>query len=128
MVTKTEYIPAGSIVKLTLKEGEREVSRVTYILVHNKKGPHVLIEDVWTDPSERGKGYASLLIKEAIRKACNDGAYKITLTCSPSLVSFYEKYGFRARSVCTGSTSVSMRADCADICTERICDTLCKNN
>lgn len=53
-----------------------------------------LIEDVATDESTRGKGYASLIIKELIDKSKLIDCYKVILNCNDELVTFYEKNGF----------------------------------
>lgn len=53
-----------------------------------------LIEDVATDESTRGKGYASLLIKELIEISKLFDCYKVILNCDDSLLPFYEKNGF----------------------------------
>ena len=53
-----------------------------------------LIEDVATDELTRGKGYASLIIKELIDKAKLIDCYKVILNCNDELVTFYEKSGF----------------------------------
>ncbi len=53
-----------------------------------------LIEDVATDESTRGKGYASLIIKELIDKSKLFDCYKVILNCDDKLVTFYEKNDF----------------------------------
>ena len=53
-----------------------------------------LIEDVAVDESIRGKGYASLIIKELVNKSKELNCYKVILNCNDELVTFYEKNGF----------------------------------
>lgn len=52
------------------------------------------IEDVVVLPQYQGTGIGTIMMNE-IKKICNDNkVYKITLNCSTSLESFYNKHGF----------------------------------
>ncbi len=87
---------------------------------------HGLIEDVYTRPEFEGRGYASEIIKKMIIMSgpSHLDFYKITLTCHPRLIPFYERFGFRVRVKrkwlfnllvnVIGITSISMRLDLRD--------------
>ena len=53
------------------------------------------IEDVAVHPNHRGQGIGKELIKHAIDVARTKNCYKIVLTCSDNLVTFYSELGFQ---------------------------------
>lgn len=55
------------------------------------------IEDVVVRKGFEGKGIGSVLVKTAIKKAKNEGCYKIILDCAKKNTPFYKKLGFRVR-------------------------------
>lgn len=55
----------------------------------------VRLDDVGTDPSFQGRGYATELIKYALYEAKSLGAKKCYLGASPQGLSVYEKIGFK---------------------------------
>lgn len=61
---------------------------------HNENGDWQMIFGVNTIPSERGKGYARMLLREAIKEAKADGRKGLVLTCKDRLIGFYETVGF----------------------------------
>lgn len=72
----------------------------TYLLIKNKEIVSFLtlkkykefyeLKTLYTYPKNRGKNYASKLIKNAIRKN-----KKLALQCSEHLENFYKKFGFK---------------------------------
>lgn len=63
-------------------------------LLHDGR-PAGHIEDVATHPEHRRRGVASALLRHIINFARSRGCYKLILDCDPSLVPFYEQFGFR---------------------------------
>jgi len=80
-----------------LEVNNKVVATATLVIIpkfiHNGKCMG-LIEDVAVDESIRGKGYASLIIKELVNKSKELNCYKVILNCNDELVTFYEKNGF----------------------------------
>jgi ribosomal protein S18 acetylase RimI-like enzyme len=63
-------------------------------------GKRAWIEDVVVEPAARGRGVATALIEEAIRRAAGRGCRTVDLTSRPSRVEanrLYEKLGFERR-------------------------------
>ena len=85
-----EIIPGFSSPILTLSWDHETVARLTLALSCNGTGPHGHLEDVWVSPSHRGHGFGLMLVRRTVTWARSHGLYKITLTCKPDLVSFYE--------------------------------------
>ena len=54
---------------------------------------------VETDPQFRKRGYASILMKEAIKDCVNDSRKGIILNCKDQYIPFYEKLGFKNRGI-----------------------------
>lgn len=61
---------------------------------HTPQGKWQMIFGVNTLPAYRGRGYASLLLKEAIREAREDGREGVILTCKEEKIPFYARLGF----------------------------------
>ena len=95
----------------TLKDDRDTLSMATVAIVGNKKGLHAKLEDVFTPEEFRGKGYATRLLEGIFEEVRNMGCYKMTFTCRPDLIKFYERFGAFCRSNPDGSESVSMRID-----------------
>jgi len=53
------------------------------------------IEDVAVDPQRHGQGIGKALVQHLIDHCRNLGCYKILLQCTPELIPFYEREGFR---------------------------------
>tara|TARA_R100000234_G_scaffold80494_1_gene50499 strand:- start:394 stop:714 length:321 start_codon:yes stop_codon:yes gene_type:complete len=64
------------------------------VTLQNPKGSYGIIENVFVKEEFRNQGIASSLIKEAIQTAKEKNLYKITLTCTDEMISFYSKFGF----------------------------------
>ena len=85
----------------------RPVSTCSLTLIpnlnHNLK-PYGLVENVITDPGHRKKGFATAVIRFALKEAWSAGCYKVMLLTgskSEDTLRFYEKAGFR-RGIKTG--------------------------
>ena len=81
---------------LVIKDGDEILSLVELIIIHDifGKRPCAYIHKVYTIDREQGKGYASRLVKEAIRYAKNQGCYKVFLICKEDLIPFYNRLRF----------------------------------
>jgi len=90
--------------------GDR-LSMATVVVIGNRKGLYALLADVFTPEKFRGKGYATRLLEGIVEEVQKMGCYKMTFTCRPELIKFYEKFGAFCRSNPDGSESVSMRID-----------------
>lgn len=62
--------------------------------MHKPDGKWQMIFGVDTVPSERRKGYAGMLIKQAIADAKAQGREGLVLTCKEKLLAYYAKFGF----------------------------------
>jgi ribosomal protein S18 acetylase RimI-like enzyme len=61
---------------------------------HNAEGEWQMVFGVNTLPEYRGRGYASMLLKELIREAREQGRRGVILTCKEEKMAFYERLGF----------------------------------
>lgn len=62
--------------------------------MHDYNGQWQMIFSVVTDPNFRGKGYASILMKQVIEDSKKHGRKGIVLTCKDHLLKFYGSFGF----------------------------------
>ena len=62
--------------------------------MHNENGKWQMIFGVNTIPEYRKRGYAGILIKQAIEDAKKQGRCGLVLTCKDKLVDYYAKFGF----------------------------------
>lgn len=71
------------------------------IVIENKiRGEYAgHIEDIVVDHSVRGKNIGVKLVNELIKIGEQQNCYRITLTCSESLIKFYEKTGFKVNNI-----------------------------
>lgn len=80
----------------------RIVSSVTLIVIKNLTRfmrPYALIENVITHSSERGKGYATMLMNRACEIAASANCYKVMLLTgskSEKTLNFYRNCGFNS--------------------------------
>lgn len=58
------------------------------------RGPHLFVDDLVTDQSERGKGYGALMIDWLRKVAREAGLATVWLDSRDTAVGFYERYGF----------------------------------
>ena len=62
---------------------------------HQEHGAWQMIFGVNTHPDFRHRGYASLVMNQAIRESRESGRKGLVLTCKESLIPFYARLGFR---------------------------------
>ena len=67
--------------------------------LHEENGDWQMIFGVCTLPEYRGRGYASLLMDRVISDSRRRGRKGIVLTCLESMISFYDRLGFREEGV-----------------------------
>jgi len=79
--TKIENHPT-TFHRLTIDEGGKEVARVSLFVISNglHPKPYGLMEDLWVDEENRGKGHGSQLIADLIALARRLGMYKLIAT------------------------------------------------
>jgi len=53
------------------------------------------IEDIAVDPDRHGEGIGNALVQHLIQHCQELGCYKIMLQCTPELLPYYEREGFR---------------------------------
>ncbi len=87
-------------VRISAVEGGRELGHCYIYLIRNDlhEEPYALLEDVYVNESERGKGVGTLLVRRAVELARELGCYKIIATSRfgrEELHRWYEKLGFR---------------------------------
>ena len=62
--------------------------------LHDPRGKWQSIFGLAVRPEERGKGYASALMRFFIEKARQEGREGVILTCKEHLIDFYSRFGF----------------------------------
>ncbi len=86
---------------------KKAVASCTLTLIPNlnhKLEPYGLVENVVTDPAYRKKGYATAVLRHALKEAWAAGCYKVMLLTGSKkeeTLRFYETAGFR-RGIKTG--------------------------
>lgn len=60
----------------------------------DESGDWLMIFGVATDPAFRKRGYAGLLIDQAIERTRSDGRAGLVLTCKPEKIAYYARFGF----------------------------------
>lgn len=87
-------------IKLFIEENGQEVGRAYLYLIYNDLHPGVpygLLEDVFVNESERGKGTGTKLVQAVIEEAKARGCYKLVATSRnerESVHELYKKLGF----------------------------------
>ena len=86
-------------VKLEAREDERVQGRAYLYLIHNDlhAAPYGLLEDVFVEAEERGKGIGTALIKAAVEEAKARGCHKLICTSRHNNLGvhgLYKKLGF----------------------------------
>lgn len=86
-------------IKFSMQEDGKEVGRASLFLIinglHDK--PYGLMEDVFVDESQRGKGLGTALIKKVIEEAGKQGCTKLIAQSryeKTSVHALYERLGF----------------------------------
>lgn len=62
--------------------------------MHDENGAWQMIFGVLTHPDHRGKGFATELLKRAIKDSRLQNRKGVILTCKPALIPFYARVGF----------------------------------
>ena len=62
--------------------------------LHNEEGAWQMIFGVNTIPSERKKGYAGQLLRQAIKDTAAQGRKGLVLTCKKEKIPYYASFGF----------------------------------
>lgn len=62
-------------------------------------GKVFMVFSVVTAPDQRGKGYASAVVRRALDDCQKRGITQIVLTCKEKLIPFYQRFGFVYESV-----------------------------
>jgi GNAT superfamily N-acetyltransferase len=91
-------------VKLVFEEKGMELGRAFLYILKNDlhKRPFALLEDVFVQQDQRGRGLGSKLIVAAIAEAKKHKCYKIIATSRNSkkeLHGYYKKFGFKLHGV-----------------------------
>ena len=87
-------------IKITAQENGREVGRAHLYLIYNDLhpgAPYGLLEDVFVDESQRGRGTGTKLVQAVIEEAKARGCYKLVATSRherDKVHELYEKLGF----------------------------------
>jgi len=97
----TKAVEAQGI-KFSLVEGQQEIARAYLYIMHNELHPEPfgLLEDVFVDESQRGKGLGTTLVKRIITVAKERGCYKLIATSRksrPRVHQLYSRLGFQER-------------------------------
>ena len=98
---KAQTIEAKGI-KFSLLEDGREIARAYLYLMYSDlhAEPFGLLEDVYVEVSQRGKGLGTKLVKQVIAEANERGCYKLIATSRksrPKVHQPYQRLGFQER-------------------------------
>ena len=80
----------------------RVVGAATLLIEHkfiNQAGRAGHIEDVAVAVGQQGRGIGGALIRYLLERAAAAGCYKTILDCADDVAPFYERFGFRRRTV-----------------------------
>ena len=86
-------------VRFSYKENGQEIARAFLYIIKNDlhPEPYGLLEDVFVEEKERGRGLGTTIIQEVVAEAKKLGCYKIIATSRNTrekVHKFYEKLGF----------------------------------
>jgi GNAT superfamily N-acetyltransferase len=95
--------PAAGI-RFAISSDGREVARAYLYLMTNDlhDAPFGLLEDVYVDASQRGRGLGTALVKEVVAAARARGCYKLIATSRtgrPKVHDLYDRLGFTKHGV-----------------------------
>ncbi len=90
----------GYAVRISAMENGQECGRAWLYVIYNDlhKEPYGLLEDVFVDENQRGKGTGSALVQAVIEEARKIGCYKLIATTRHHreiVCTWYEKFGFK---------------------------------
>ncbi len=93
-------VKTSKAVKIEIVDGKKIVGRAYLYLIHNNlhTKPWGLMEDVFVQESQRGKGLGSKLILEVIKQAKKHKCYKLiatSRTSRPKVHKLYQRFGFK---------------------------------
>ena len=91
-------------VRFSLTDGAIELGRAYLYVMRNDlhTAPFGLLEDVYVDESQRGRGFGTKLVQEVIAAARKAGCYKLIATSRasrPKVHELYRQLGFEDRGV-----------------------------
>ena len=101
---------ADSIVNWTPSEVNAATNQgeLDLIIISNKKGDYGIIENVSIEEEYREKGLATELLEKTLEICKSMNLYKVVLTCSGPMISFYSERGFEWQA---DGQAFCMRAD-----------------
>ena len=93
MEIKTNTVEAQGI-KFTIEENERVIARAYLYIMHNDLHlrPFGLLEDVYVNENNRGKGLGTKLVERVIATAKDRGCYKLIATSRSSRFKVHQLY------------------------------------
>ena len=91
-------------IKFSLVENNIEIARAYLYLMHNglHQEPFGLLEDVFVNENQRGKGLGTKLVQQVIQAAQEQGRYKLiatSRTSRPKVHQLYKTFGFQERGI-----------------------------
>ena len=87
-------------IRFSIVEEEQEIARTYLYIMHNDlhQEPFGLLEDVYVNERERGRGIGTKLVQQVIEAAQEKGCYKLIATSRksrPKVHQLYKKLGFQ---------------------------------
>mgnify|MGYP002640228858 CR=1 FL=1 len=100
MEIKQEMKMDAYAIKFTFEEDSKVVGRAYLYIIHNDlhDRPYGLLEDLYVEESQRGKGLGNKLVQEVIEEAKNRQCTKLIGTSRyvrSEVHAWYEKLGFK---------------------------------
>lgn len=89
----------GFVNGMTTNERDLADEMYSNASLHDENGDWQMIFGVNTIPKYRRKGYAGMVIKQAIEDAKADGRKGLVLTCRDTKIHYYAKFGFENEGV-----------------------------
>jgi len=94
-----------AVYRLSLNDDQgREAARVRLYMIENDlhDRPYAFVEDLFVDPSQRGRGLGNILMFRLMQLARTLCCYKIVANCKderPEAQALYDKLGFKRHGV-----------------------------
>jgi len=103
MKIRQENVRAKGL-KFTCRHEGKVVGRAFLYIMRNElhDRPFGLLEDVFVEPDQRGKGLATTLVQQVIAEAKKRGCYKLVATSRHERAKVHELYfklGFKSRGI-----------------------------